>query len=208
MLEVVDYRAEFLTSAVRAFDSTWGWELRGEAEEKLSLAAFYVSHALLVSNVRRIALIDGRFAGLMFGMIPSLAYSYGDEVLLTDLMKRSADRLSLTATGRNTLSMYQGIDAVNARLLTRMRERGLTWQATMNLLIAVPEFLGQGAGRALVSSFFEMLSAERVSHVILYTDDHCNYRYYDKTGWERGAEADWVFEGEPIHAIAYRKAVR
>ena len=46
-----------------------------------------------------------------------------------------------------------------------------------------------------------------IRDVILFTDSHCNWQYYEKTGWTLAAEHKWSFREEPIRALAYWKTI-
>ena len=83
----------------------------------------------------------------------------------------------------------------------------MTWNGELKLLMTSSVCQGQGLGSLLVRETLEEMKARGVMDVVLFTDTHCNWRWYEKTGWRRAAEHDWLYKGETITALAYHKTL-
>lgn len=204
------YEPDDYPCIAKIFDKIWGWELEDDAQLRASLALFYAGAAVLESSRVLVADLDGSVAGVCCvkadGEESCLAYR--PDPVLAAALAQSRIGLQKTAAGRQTLEFYRGIDTVNQQLDSVMSEQGLFFDAEIKLLITDPDAQGRGVGRALQKAALEYLSGlGSVRAVMLKTDTHCAWQFYEHTGWTRAAQKDWIFSGEKITAFAYRRTI-
>jgi ribosomal protein S18 acetylase RimI-like enzyme len=65
--------------------------------------------------------------------------------------------------------------------------------AEIRALAVLPEARGSGLGRALLAALIERAAAERVRHLLLFTEPKMKiaHRLYEQAGFERLPEQDW-----------------
>lgn len=208
-MQVRTYADSDFESVVRIFDAIWGWELEGDQEEKHTLAAHYIAAALAGSNYVRVAEHEGNVVGIMCAAIDNLTDTTHrpDYATYMMLVAQTRQTLEQTETGRETLAFYKDIDAINADLERSMIRQGQDWQAEMKLLICSPDCQGQGVGKHLVGDLFARLHREHVTWCMLKTDTHCQWQYYEKTGWLMAARQEWPGDSD-MTAFAFCREVK
>lgn len=212
MVLVRAYQDKDFSDLAHMFDETWGWELKGCAEENFALASLYIALALIAADCVYVAEVDGKVQGVACVQIPNKAgvactglreYDAAAYMLTVQMLE---EKLRQSETGRFALEFYNRIDGVNAILLKKLAENSVDWDAELKLLLTSPDCRGKGVGKALVTEVFAELRRRCIKVCMLRTDTHCAWQYYEKTNWKRGAEYDWPDEKD-LTALAYVKAV-
>lgn len=188
------------------FHETWGWELEGPESVKLDLAAYYVAGIVAKSTTLLVADVGRTAVGCAFLTEKTPREDRINRAAYMTVLKMKAHALSLDAHGRGMLAFYDKLEEVFDALVDRMQEHGKNWEVELNLLLTSCSCRGQGVGRRLVQAVAEHMCRHRQSWCMLRTDTHCDWRYYEKTGWQRAAEVCWQDDSN-ITAYAYRKAL-
>lgn len=193
----------------RAMDEEWGWELKGCTKgERDALACFYSAAAVGACNTVFCA-VDAQNTPCAFLCAELFAHpkrTPAENLHWQFLVQSSQEILCASAAGKEVLHFYEQIAAVNRRLLAKTRETGFIPQSELRFFITARAARGKGAGKLLLTQFADHLRAKGVSHCILFTDSHCAWQFYEKTGWRRAAEERWDCAGQPIDAFAYVKS--
>lgn len=94
--------------------------------------------------------------------------------------------------------------ATSPRLLRAYR--GPAPDGEITFLAVNPDRQGRGTGRALVEELARRQAGKRL---LLFTDDSCNYRFYDHLGFDRIASTFAIIGGadpRPLECMLYMKA--
>lgn len=194
------------------FSEIWGWEIEGTAAGQKDVADLYTAGVLLACTRLRVIREGERTAAFLGSVIDAdkeraAAEGLKDPAAFAAAAAVMEKRLAATAAGRKSLDFNAGIVEANRILKAKMLEAGFAWQGELKLLMTSPAFQGRGFAGALVEDTFRAMRQRGVKAVILYTDSHCSWQWYEKTGWTLAAEHPWEFEGDAIRALAYWKAL-
>lgn len=207
MLTIRHFRDSDFTAVASIFDEIWGWELKGTQEEKDALATLYVAGNLMQANFVRVAEVDGKTLAVVMGKVFNASLKEGvADSLYSMLLSNARHILGRTMEGKDTLQFYKEIDAVNVKLNEDLKAKRISYQAEMLLLFVSPEAKGKGLGRQLTQSYFDFMKKEGVKTCMLHTDTHCDWEYYQKTGWKVASIRDWQYQ-DKIRALAFVKDV-
>lgn len=207
---VSEWQDAYFDGVAKLFDELWGWELEGSEREKRDIADLYIAGALLACTRLRVIREQDRTAAFLGSV---LYENTPEELGLKDpaAVSRAAlvieQRLRQTKFGRDSIEFNERINEANRKLKNEMLEKAFAWQGELKLLMTSPAFQGRGCARTLINDSLEYMRNRGVRAVVLYTDSHCNWQYYEKTGWTLAAEHEWQFMQEPIRALAYWKAL-
>lgn len=207
-VKVCAWRDDDFEGVAGLFDALWGWELEGSEQEKRDISDLYVAGAVLECNRLRVIRLEGRVVAFLGSIFYDNSVS-GEALYDAQSFRLAAagmqERLGGTALGRESIDFNDRIVKTNRALEAQMKSRGYVWQAELKLLMTSPAFQGRGLARALIDETLQTMRARGVKGVMLYTDTHCNWRYYEKTGWTLAAEHSWLFRDETIRGLAYFK---
>lgn len=198
------YRDEDFDALVGMFHETWGWELQGDEREQLTLANLYIACALVQSDWVYVIEEHSQVQAVVCVDFRETAHKAVDVPTYLSLIQGATHVLNQTTTGQTTLRFYQDIDAINERLAQCMTQRNLSWDAEIKLLLTSPQSRGKGYAKTLMQAVSEELLRRRKSWCMLRTDTHCNWSYYERTGWSKAAEIAWD-DGSEMTAYAYRR---
>ncbi len=68
------------------------------------------------------------------------------------------------------------------------------FQGSIELFIVSQESRGLGVGGELLNSLFHYMKSMRVNSIYVYTDNECNYGFYDSKNFKRINEKEIIFE--------------
>ncbi len=80
--------------------------------------------------------------------------------------------------------------------------------AEIILLIVGKRSRGLGVGRKLLSEACDALRERGCGDFMLFTDDDCDFGFYDRIGMERAGSVTVDFNGYPLERIAYTQRLR
>lgn len=160
---------------------TW---YQGDNESKElnhALAKMYLNHILNRSTTGYIAEINGEQMGFI------LANIVKEEPILRQLQADTYDDLMtiLNATPEEmtaNLNYMAREQAVNAEML---EANNTDFDAEIGLLIVAEKARGMGAGKRLFQKTFAEFEQANVKNYYLFTDDGCNYQFYEDKNMHR-----------------------
>lgn len=190
------------------FDELWGWELDGSKQQKRDIADLYIAGALLACNRLRVVREQGKTAAFLGSILydnPQPGLALENRAAFERAAIELEARLRTSCFGMESIVFNEAIVEANRRLKEEMIAKGFAWQGELKLLMTSSAFQGRGYARILVEETLRAMYGQGVRGVVLYTDTHCNWRYYEKNGWVLAAQNEWIFRDEPIRALAYWK---
>lgn len=194
----------------KLFDELWGWELEGSEQEKRDISDLYIAGSALACNRLRVIRENGDIAaylGSVFYQNAPQEQGIQNPSAFRQAAAVMESRLRSTPFGLESVEFNDLINEANRKLKADMIAKGFEWQGELKLLMTSPLYQGRGMARLLIDDTFDEMRRRGIRNVILYTDSHCNWQYYEKTGWTLAAEHEWSFKEEPIRALAYWKTI-
>ena len=194
----------------KLFDELWGWELEGSEQEKRDISDLYIAGSALASNRLRVIRENGDIAAYLGSVFYQNAPQeqglpdHSDFRQADDVMDSRQRR---TPFGLESVEFTDRIKEANRKIKADMIAKGFKWQGELKLLMTSPLYQGRGMARLLIDDTFDEMRRRVIRYVILFNDYHCNWQYYEKTGWPLAAEHKWSFREAPIRALAYWKTI-
>lgn len=161
------------------------WHERPNKDEELLLGAIDLATCLRRTTHSQVLLVDGRLAGMMLvraGDSSVAAKKYWQRAVQDGFDSLYALDPDLVD---QTLARSEAETAINARLL---QESGCDERFEIVLLILDPGARGRGLGRELFSGAESYLAEKGAHEVFLYTDESCDWSFYEHRGLRRAAE--------------------
>ena len=182
---------------VQAYDETWGWEISPEKScpERRWTGEAYLAGNLLQSDGVRVSCVDGMPAGLLCASFETGGLDPAVRRLACacwTTMQSAEEALSTTPLGRSLIVFMEELHQKNAAMIAGIEQSG-RGDAGPELVyfITHPRHRGRGAGKVLLNAFEEECRSRKASCAHLFTDDHCSWEGYLKSGWTKWAELPW-----------------
>lgn len=148
---------------------------------KRAMAQTYLEQCLGEANFSAVALDGEEVIGLILYRVKGLT----DKVASKFDYQISRLKLQTSKEGRDMLRFLSQLDKLDNNLLESSK---LDWQAQIVLLIVHPKTQGRGAGKALLKVALSHLKRLNIENYCLFTDNSCNYRFYDHLGLTKISE--------------------
>ena len=149
----------------------------------------YLDECLQASSYARVAVLDGKVAGVVMGRV------HGEPILPGRVRRRMrilADRAWLLTVGLpqwRTLRFFFNFERVYGQLCEDVRQAG-TWSLSDEVMLFAVHSVarGRGVGSRLYRDLMSHLREHGRTELFLYTDELCTYRFYERAGLVRAAE--------------------
>ena len=188
-LEIREVRRRDYREIISAIAETWGYYKRHKNPVTARLVArAYWYGALLDHTFSAAAIWDGQCAGVLLGrcdaQLPKHQGSlrkYRRRALLLRIL------LSLSAEVRASSAGSERIEQADQKMLEDLRRR---FDGELVFFVLRREYRRRGIGSALLNSFLEYMRANHCRSFYVFTDESCDFPFYDKRGFTRvGDEA-------------------
>ncbi|MGL4451067.1 MAG: GNAT family N-acetyltransferase [Sarcina sp.] len=169
---------------------TWEYDLFCSEKVAKDMASLYLASCLASQTYTRVALIDNEPVGIIMARnIKKYRMSFRNGV---NQIKKGL-KLYLNKEGRNTLKFFSGINDLDKELLSK---RNKSYDGEVAFFVVNEKCRGTGIGKALFNFVIEYFKKENIKEFYLYTDDTCNYGFYEHQGLLRC--------GEKIYEIPFK----
>lgn len=184
---IKNFRLRDSFEVARAISDTWNLEtdITNKFVLKTSSLA-YLYYMLAKSNYSKLLFDDKKIAAVLFARnehklnflkIPRLLIMF----LLTFF-------LLLTKEGKNLYRYQLDYNRVSDSLLSKNNK---SYDGEAVLLFSLPCYKGKGYGSILLNNYKSYMNGLGYFNLYLITDDYCNYKFYDKMGYQLvGTEGD------------------
>jgi len=174
----------------------WNWASIIEGEDALGAAVgLYLNQILYNGTFGRVAVLDGRVVGVIFGYVNDVEPKY--RMLLEDGTAHALTLLGASETVRKSVhESFSKVEDAYEKLLGGMDGE---YDGTLDFLILGKEAQGLGIGKSLWLALKDYFLENNAKAVYLYSDTECNFGFYESQGFERKREleATFFFDGEP-----------
>jgi len=174
----------------------WDWaELIEDAEVLDATIAIYLNQVLHAGSFGRVAVLNGRVVGVIFGSVNGAQPVY--RMFVEDCTEHTLTLLGACEADRKNIHEYLSkLSAVYEQLVSGIRDG---YGGTLDFLVLSKEVQGLGIGKDLWIALKAYFEKNGVKSIYLYSDAECNFAFYERQGFtkRREREVTFAFEGEP-----------
>lgn len=168
-----------------------------------SVLNFYLQSCILGSSFSKVAEKDNKIIGVILGD------SNNDKNRLKgfhNTFSFAYTLLKLFLTNKENKKLIKEFIKVQKTYKELIQGKEDHFQGCIQLFIVSEESRGLGVGKTLMNSLFQYMRTEDVTSLYLYTDNNCNYGFYDKQNFKRVTEKEIAFESiqENLNIFLYR----
>ncbi|MED0959177.1 GNAT family N-acetyltransferase [Bacillus paramycoides] len=168
-----------------------------------SLLSFYLQSCILGSSFSKVAEKDNKIIGVILGD------SEKDKNRLKkfhNTFSFAYNTLKLFMTNKANREFLKAFIKVQKTYKELIKGKEDHFQGCIQLFIVSEESRGLGVGKALMNALFQYMTKEDVTSLYLYTDNACNYGFYDKQNFKRIQEKAIHFgpKEEDFNIFLYR----
>ncbi|EJR57760.1 hypothetical protein IIM_00142 [Bacillus cereus VD107] len=150
-----------------------------------SLLNFYLQSCILGSSFSKVAEKDNKIIGVILG----------DSEKDKNRLKRfhntfsfAYNTLKLFMTNKENREFLKAFIKVQKTYKELIKGKEDHFQGCIQLFIVSEKSRGLGVGKTLMNELFQYMTKEDVTSLYLYTDNACNYGFYDKQNFKRVQE--------------------
>ncbi|MCW9133724.1 GNAT family N-acetyltransferase [Bacillus paramycoides] len=168
-----------------------------------SLLSFYLQSCILGSSFSKVAEKDNKIIGVILGD------SEKDKNRLKkfhNTFSFAYNTLKLFMTNKENREFLKAFIKVQKTYKELIKGKEDHFQGCIQLFIVSEESRGLGVGKNLMNALFQYMTKEDVTSLYLYTDNACNYGFYDKQNFKRVKEKAIHFgpKEEDFNIFLYR----
>lgn len=168
--------APFLQDIIR---KTWQYDRFCSPGTAKRLSRLYLAGCMANQTFMKVAEVGGRPAGVIMGKDcgawkPSV----------TGLLRQTAAALALLSgkEGREVARAFSGINQVDKELLKESKKE---YPGELSFFALDERYRGLGIGKKLFRALLDYMEQQKISRFYLYTDNSCNYGFYEHQGMRR-----------------------
>ena len=197
MSEIIirDITSEDMPAIKDVVREVWEWEDASEDDAVIdACVAIYFAPIVHDATFGRVALLDGKVVGVIFGALDGDPPSY--KHLLEDLTPHILLMMQAQECDRLGMCEYMTKQAGAYKALIAGIED--EYDGALDFLALSNAAQGKGIGKRLWLALKEHMQARNTSKVYLYSDSECNFGFYESQGFARRNKVNMrvVFDGE------------
>lgn len=185
----------------RIISDTWSYEKFCGRQTADHLAALYLQGCLGQKTFAKVAVLDGRTAGIIVGKA-------GKPRTALFPMVKAALKLCSTKEGRQVCRFFGGFNRIDSRLL---KETDKKFDGELVFFALSKEARGLGIGQRLWKELEQYFRSVAAREIYVYTDSTCNYGFYEHHGFGRIGEYRYTMpeglEQKAIDFYIYEKRI-
>ncbi|MGL5347527.1 MAG: GNAT family N-acetyltransferase [Peptostreptococcaceae bacterium] len=150
-----------------------------------SILTLYLQGCIMDSSYSQVAVKDNKVIGIILGNSKSDKKKLRKFHNITSSLS-SLCRLAFSSkANKNLLKEFTKIQNVYKEII---KGKENNFQGSVQLFIVSTESRGLGVGKTLMTNLLDYMKVNDVKSLYLYTDDRCNYGFYDSQNFRREAE--------------------
>lgn len=142
----------------------------------------YLCSSLAEQTYNLVAEVDGQVAGVIMGASDHAKHTAGN---IVNALQSLCYSLRIILFHRKA---YSGQGNIHQAYGDLIRDRRNQYDGVLTLFIVQEKFQGLGIGKELLRAVQEYWKGQGTSSSYLYTDDTCNYVFYEHMGFTRANE--------------------
>ena len=178
-----------------AIQHAWQWDNLIDDKNTLSATlGVYLNQVLFTATFGRVAVLDTKVVGVIFGYVKGKEPSY--RMLLEDGSAHAFTLLGASERDRMCIHEYfTKQERVYNQLVDGLSDN---YDGTLDFLILTKEAQGLGIGKKLWMALKSYFEENNTKAIYLYTDEECNFGFYNHQGFTRKCEQNVVYNFGPV----------
>ncbi|MBS4189924.1 GNAT family N-acetyltransferase [Bacillus sp. FJAT-49705] len=158
-----------------------------------SLLNIYLQGCILESTFSKVAVKNNKIIGVILGD------SKNDKNRLKkahNILSLAYTMLKVSMSNKENKKFMKEFSKVQDTYEELIQGKKDDFQGCIQLFIVSEESRGLGVGKSLIHHLFNYMKSTDVESLYLYTDDKCNYGFYDSQNFERMKEKEIYFDSK------------
>ncbi|WP_052447312.1 GNAT family N-acetyltransferase [Clostridium polynesiense] len=180
---------------------TWGYNrLSKNPEVALLMGKIYLYSCLCSQNYNLVAEEKGKPVGIIMGN----SHKKPEKLNLIYRLKQLYyyTKMKRYKEGEFILNLFKGFERLDNEML---KEIGKSYDGELVFFVTDEAIRGQHVGTGLYRSLVEEFKANSSKLIYVYTDDSCNYGFYEHQGFKRINERKQVVYNHHFQFYVYEK---
>lgn len=156
-----------------------------------SISTAYLQSCILSSSFNKVAEKNNKIIGIILGKAED------DKNRLAkfhNILSYTSTGFKLIMCNKENRKIFKEFSKVHKAYNEIIEGKNKNFQGTINLFIVSEESRGLGVGKTLVHHVFDYMKSMDVKSLYLYTDNRCNYGFYDSQNFKRLNEKEIYFD--------------
>lgn len=151
----------------------------------------YLQSCILSSSFSKVAEKDNKVIGIILGEAKNDKKRLGT---FSNNLSFLSSILKLIFASKENRKIFKEFLKVQKAYSEIIKGKKHSFQGAIQLFIVSKESRGLGVGKKLVNYVFDYMNKMNVDSIYLYTDDRCNYGFYDSQNFNRVNEKKIYFD--------------
>ena len=194
-IELREYQKQDFKTLETIIRETWHYDDFSSPKTAIKLAKVFLSSCLTNYTFSRVAVVDGKVAGII---LANNIAKHKCPLSNRLLQIKSILSLYISKEGRNVSKIFGNVNGIDKQLLN---ENNKTYPAELALFAVSSSYRGKGIGKMLFQTALDYMKQERLKEFYLFTDTSCNYGFYEHQGMQRRLEKKHIFHIKGQEAV-------
>ena len=196
-IELREYQKQDFKALETIIRETWHYDDFSSPKTAIKLAKVFLSSCLTNYTFSRVAVVDGKVAGII---LANNIAKHKCPLSNRLLQIKSILSLYISKEGRNVSKIFGNVNGIDKQLLN---ENNKTYPAELALFAVSSSYRGKGIGKMLFQTALDYMKQERLKEFYLFTDTSCNYGFYEHQGMQRRLEKKHIFHIKGQEAVMH-----
>ncbi len=136
--------------------------------------------ALLTQNYTQVAELNGEVVGFLYGRVDGRSIPLKNLTHLPYILFHGACLLLKSRHERNLVRGFFNLIKVYTKLLQNTKSE---YDGELVFFVVSSKCRGKGIGKQLLNNYLDYCRQNSVKNIYVYTDENCNYGFYDFNGF-------------------------
>ncbi|API92802.1 hypothetical protein J32TS6_20170 [Virgibacillus pantothenticus] len=152
---------------------------------------YYLQSCIVSSSFSKVAEKDNKVIGIILGNALKDRHRLKKAHNIFSIARTMFKGIFVSKENRKVLNIFSETEKAYDELF---KGKEKNFQGSIELFIVSQESRGLGVGGELLNSLFNYMKSMRVNSIYVYTDNECNYGFYDSKNFKRINEKEIIFE--------------
>lgn len=155
-----------------------------------ALLNIYLQVCILDSSFSKVAIKDNIIIGIILGNANNDKKYLNKFPNILSLIYNCIKVVFSSKSNKNTIKEFSKVSRAYKEIINGKENN---FQGCIQLFIVSEESRGLGVGKTLLSYIYDYMRSMKVNNMYLYTDNSCNYGFYDSQNFKRLGEKEINF---------------
>lgn len=162
----------------------------------------YLQGCILVSSFSKVAEKDNKIIGIILGEAKSDKNRLAKFHNVFSYLSNKCKLILSNKENRKISKEFSKVHKVYNEIIQGKKDN---FQGAIQLFIVSKESRGLGIGKTLIHHVFDYMKSMNVNSLYLYTDNRCNYGFYDSQNFKRLNEKELYLDslGDNLNVFLY-----